>query len=107
MLNHLNKTFGNSITANNASKNVDKDTCDLWITGDELKSLLDCSWSSTATNIEEIGWITTINLNDIHSCHCKPSSINQTSNITIKFDEIEVGFCRLDFISVFLSGITP
>ncbi|KAI6768740.1 hypothetical protein HG531_010929 [Fusarium graminearum] len=106
-LDGLDKTSGDGITSNDTTKDVDKDGSDLGVAGDELESLLDGGRGGTTTNVEEVGGLATVQLDDVHGGHGKTSTVDEAADITVKLDEVEVGLGSADLIGVLLSGVAP
>jgi len=58
----LDDAGSNNVAAHDAAKNVDKDSLDLRIRVEELEGLGDLRLRGTATNVEEVGRLTTVQL---------------------------------------------
>ena len=54
------------------------------IRGDNLKGLFDLSSSGTATNVQEIGRASSMQLNDIHGGHSQTSTVHKAANVSCK-----------------------
>lgn len=89
LLNDVDKTLGNGVTADNTTEDVDENGRHLGVAGDQLESGLNSRGGSTTTNIKEVGRITTVELDDIHGGHGETSTVDQASNVTIKLDEVQ------------------
>lgn len=73
---NIDQTLGDCIASDDTAENVDEDSGDLGVAGDKLESGSNSLWGSTATNIEEVGGAATVELDDVHGCHCKTSSVD-------------------------------
>lgn len=104
-LDGVDETVSDSITTHNTAENVDKDGRDLGVAGDQLESLLNGRGSSTTTNIQEVGGLAAIQLDDVHSSHGKTGAVNEAADITIQLDEVQAGLGSTDLISVLLGLI--
>lgn len=106
-LNNLDETLGNSVAADDATEDVDEDSSDLGVRGDEVEGLADSLRCGTATNIEEVGGRTTVQLDDVHGGHGKTGTVDKAANITIELDEVEANLGGLDLISILLGDVPP
>lgn len=101
------ETSGDSITSDDTTEDVDEDSGDLGIAGDELESLTDSSGSGTTTNVEEVGGLSTVQLDDVHGSHGKTGTVDEAADITVKLDEVKVGLGSADLIRILLGGVAP
>lgn len=76
LLNDVNESLGNSVTPDNSSKDVNKYSRDLGVTGNKLESGFDSCRSSATTDVKEVSRASTVKLDDVHGCHSKTSSVN-------------------------------
>lgn len=107
LLHNLNKTLSNSITSYNTTKDIDKDSRHLRVSSDQLESVLDSGRCSSTTDIQEVGRVTAVQLDDVHGRHGQTGTVDKASNVTVQLDEVEVVLGRLDFIGVFLRLVAP
>ena len=123
LLHNIDQALGDSITSDDTTKDVDEDCGDLRITGDQIEGGLDRFRSSTTTDVQEVCWRTTIDLDDVHGSHRQAGAIDEAPNITIKFDEVQAVsnhesattlpvrcddlLGSLDLIGIFLRSIPP
>lgn len=89
MLNDVDQALSNGVASDNATEDVDKDSGDFGVAGDQLEGTLDGFGSCTTTDIEKVCWGTTVQLDDVHGSHGQTSTIYETANVTIKLDEVE------------------
>ena len=106
-LDNLDETLGNSVAANDTTKDVDEDSSNLRIRGDEVESLTNGLGCSTASNIEEVSRRTTVKLNDIHSGHGESGTVDEAADITVELDEVEANLGSLDLVGVLLGDVPP
>lgn len=106
-LDSVDETSSNVITSDDTAEDVDEDGRDLGVAGDELKRLFNGSRSSTTTDIQEVGGLTTVQLDDIHSSHGETSTVDETADVTVELDEVEARLGSTNLVSILLSGITP
>lgn len=106
-LDSLDQASGDGITSHDTAKDVDKDGSDLGVAGDELESLLNGGRSGTTTNVEEVGGLTTVQLDNVHGGHGKTGTVDEAADITIELDEVKVGLGSADLIRVLLAGVAP
>lgn len=76
ILHDIDQTPGDSIAADDTAENVNEDGSDFWVAGDELKSRLDSGGGSTTTNVEEVGGVSAVELDDIHGGHGETSTVD-------------------------------
>jgi hypothetical protein len=88
-----------------ASKNVNKDTFNLWVPQQDFESLLDCFRSSAASDVEKVGGVASVEREHIHGCHGETCAIDEAADVTVEFDKVEVGFLRFDFGGFFLADV--
>lgn len=82
-LDHANQPLGNGIAPDDPPKDIHKDGGDLGIGGDEVKGLFDGLWCSAAADIEEVGGLAAVELDDVHCCHCEASAVYEAANVTV------------------------
>ena len=76
LLHNVDQTLRNSVTADDTAKDVDEDRRDLGVAGDEVESRLDGSGGGTATDVQEVGGATTVELDDIHGGHGQTGTVD-------------------------------
>ena len=106
-LDDLYQALGNGITANDTTKDVDKDGSDLGVAGDEIKGALDGLRSGTTADIQKVGGLTTVELDNVHGGHGKTGTVDEAANVTVELDEVQVGLGSLDLVGVLLGGVAP
>ena len=62
--------FCNDVTLHDATKDVHQDTFDLRVRKDDLERCRNLLFSCPTSYVEEVCWITTEVLDDVHCCHC-------------------------------------
>ncbi|PQE24070.1 hypothetical protein CJF31_00002271 [Rutstroemia sp. NJR-2017a BVV2] len=102
-LDGADETLSNSVTSDNTTEDVDEDSSDLGVGSDEGESLLDSLWSSSTSNIEEVGGLAAVKLDDVHGGHGETGS----SDVAAQLDEVETRFRGTDFLGIFLGGVAP
>lgn len=107
VLHGLDEAGGDVVAADNTAKDVDKDGSDLGVAGDELKGLLDGSRGSTATNVQEVGGLATVQLDDVHGGHGQTSTVDEAANIAVELDEVQARLGSANLIRVLLCGVAP
>jgi len=50
--------------------------CYLMIGRNEAESFCDLPRGGATTDVEEVGWFSAVQFNDVHCCHCKTRSIH-------------------------------
>lgn len=106
-LDGADQASGDGVTADDTTKDVDEDGADLGVAGDELKGLSDGGGSGTTTDVEEVGGLAAVELDDVHGGHGKTGAVDEAANVTVQLDEVEVGLGGTDLIGVLLGGVAP
>jgi len=106
-LHNLDETSGNSVATNDTTENVDKDGSNLGVASNELEGTSDGSGSGTTANIEEVGGLTSVELDDVHGGHGKTGTVDEAANVTVELDEVQARLGGLDLVGVLLGGVAP
>ena len=107
VVDNVDQTLGDSVTANNTTEDVNEDSGDLGVAGDELESALDGSGGSTTTDIQEVSGATAVQLDDVHGSHGKTGTVDQAANVTVQLDEVQAVLSSLDLIGILLGVVAP
>lgn len=107
VLGNGNQTLGNVVTSHDTTENVDKDGGDTGLRGNELEGLLDGVSSGSSTAIEEVGGISTVQLDDVHGGHGKTGTVDETADVSVELDEVKTVLGSLNLLRVLLSQISP
>lgn len=107
VLDNVDETLGDGVAADDTTEDVDEDSRDLGVAGDELESGLDSSGGSTTADVEEVSGATAVQLDDVHGGHGETSTVDQAANVTVKLDEVQTVLGSLDLIHILLGGIAP
>lgn len=106
-LDGLDQTVGNGVTADNTTEDVDEDGGNFGVASDQFESLLDGGGGSTATHVEEVGGLATVQLDDVHGSHGKTGTVDKAANVTVQLDEVKTRLRSTDFLRVLLGGVSP
>ena len=60
---------------------------------------------SVPSDVKEVGGLSTVKTEYIHSCHCKSGTVDETADISIKFDEVKVILLCLNLGGLLLGDI--
>lgn len=71
-----NYALSNDITSHNATEDVNKNGVHFGIGGDQAEGFIDLTSSGCTTDVEEVGWGTTVKLDDVHGCHGQTGSVH-------------------------------
>ena len=71
------------VTSDDTTEYVDKDSGNLGIASDEIEGILDGCWSGPSTDVQEVGWLTAIEFDDVHGSHGKTGAVDQASNVAV------------------------
>lgn len=130
----INDSLRNDIALHDSSKDVDKNGADLkkkrekresekrnqqgkkrkkreetkshmGIRGNDLEGLSDLLGIGTSSHIEEVGWVSSVDLDDIHGGHGQTSSVHEAANGSVKTNVVQAGLRGGDLPGVFLGVI--
>ena len=105
-LDDTDQSLSNGVTSDDTAKDVDEDGCDFGVAGDEVEGLFDGLRSGSSANVEEVGGLAAVELDDVHCGHGETSPVDlgmfsvecdswvekgeltQTSNVPVKLDEV-------------------
>lgn len=73
---NIDETLRDRVAANNTAEDVDKDRGHLWIAGDEFKCRFDCSRRRATANVQEVGRVATVELDNVHRRHSQAGTID-------------------------------
>jgi len=100
----INNTLGNCVTLHDTTKNVYKDGLDLGVLWENLEGCADLLSVGTTADIQEVGRLATLKLDDIHGSHSQTSTIYHASNIAIECDIVKSSSDSLILILIDISG---
>ena len=80
----VSKTSSDNFTVDDAAKDVDQDGLDARVGGDDAEGLVDALLLDSATQIEEVGRLATLQLDNVHGGHGQAGTVDETTNLTIK-----------------------
>ena len=84
----LNDALGNSIALHDASKDIHEDCFHLGMLTKDLESSFDLRGGCSTANVQEVGWLASLELNDVHGCHGETSSVDHAPDVTIESDVV-------------------
>ena len=87
LVDNLDETLGDSVAADDTTEDVDEDGSDLGVAGNQVKRLPDSLRCSTATNVEEVGWRTAVQLDNVHGSHGETGTVDKAANVTVELDD--------------------
>merc|ERR1719422_812791 len=85
----IDNSISDGSTVDNSTKHIDKDRLDLVILGDDTECLLDLMFLNTASNIQEVGGFSSVQLDDVHGGHGEAGTIDQTPDVPVQLDVVE------------------
>src|SRR5690606_15511965 len=86
-------------------EDVDQNALDSRISGDDLECRRYLLLGSAAANVEEVSWLCTVKLDDVHGCHGKACAVDHAADVAIKSDVSEIVLGSFDFLFVFFRQI--
>lgn len=90
------------VTSEDASENVDEDSLHLIVIVEQLQCLRQLVALGATSNIQEVCWLTSVELDDVHGGHGESGSIHQTSDVTANMDVVQVEFLSMLLTSILL-----
>src|SRR5690606_222841 len=104
-LDRCNDTFRDHIALHDATKDIDQNAFNGWVSSDDLKCGSYCYLASATANSEEVSRFCTIELDDIHGSHGQARTIDHAANIAVQCDVSEIVLGSFDFLLVFFGKV--
>ncbi len=101
LLGRFDNPGGDDVTLHDAAENVDQDSFDLVVGEDDLEGFRDTFDGGAAPDIEEVGRLTAVVLDDVHGCHGQAGTIDHAADIAVQGDVGEVVLRGFDLHRVF------
>jgi hypothetical protein len=76
LLHNVDETLGDGITADDTTEDVDEDSGDLGVAGDQLEGALDGLGGGTTADVEEVSGRTAVQLDDVHGGHGETGTVD-------------------------------
>merc|ERR1719186_79885 len=86
----IDYSVSNSSTVHNTPEYINKDCFHPFILCDDAERLLNLVLLDTPSNIQEVGWLSSIQFDDVHGSHSQACSINQAANVSVQLDIVQV-----------------
>src|SRR5690606_10973734 len=97
--------FGNEIAADNAPEYIDQHCLDVGVRQNDLERLADPFARGATTDIEEIGRLAAMQLDDVHCAHSQTSAVDHTPDVAIERHIVEVELRCMRFARIVLGGV--
>src|SRR5690606_20160233 len=101
----IDHTLGDSVTADNATKNIDQDRFDIRILEDDPEAVFHAFGISRSTDVQELCRTSATEFDNIHCRHGQSGTIDHTSHIPVELNKIEIIFLGFDFDGIFFGLI--
>jgi len=101
----LDDARGEVIASENTAKDVDENGFDFRIVIEKLEGFSELFALSTATDIEEVGGLTSVELDDIHGGHSETSTIDEATDVAANVNVVQIEVFGVCFPWVVLSLI--
>lgn len=105
LLSGLDDTLSDDVASHDTTEDVNEDHVDFRVSCDDFEGFLDGVGSGTATDVQEVCGISSMELNDVHGGHGKTSSVDHASDGSIQSNVVQVELSGSDFLGVFLRKI--
>src|SRR5229473_1065411 len=97
--------LGDDVAAHDAPEDVDQDALDIGIGEDELEGGGHPLLGGAAADIEEVGGIAAIKLDDVHRRHGEAGAIDHAADIAVELDVVEAMLGRLGLDWILLRDV--
>merc|ERR1719382_2423196 len=101
----VDDAVGDRGAVHDAAKHIHQDGFHPVVFSDDAESLPHLIFLDIATHIKEVGWLATIELDDVHGRHGQPSTVHQASNVAIQLHVVEVVTGSINLPRVQLRGV--
>merc|ERR1719219_2790485 len=85
----VNDSISDGGAVDNPTKHVDQDGLHLVVLGDDAEGLLDLVFLHTAADIQEVGRLPPVQLDDVHGGHGQPGSVDEAANVPVQLDVVQ------------------
>ena len=75
-LDHADQSLRNGVAPDDAAEDVDEYGCYFGVAGYEVEGLLDRSRSGSSADVEEVGGLAAVELDDVHGGHGKTGAVD-------------------------------
>ena len=73
-----------------------------WIGSDQFEGVFHLRGRCTAADVEKVRRISAVQFNDIHRGHGETCTVDETSDLAIETDVVQIGFFRFDVTPILL-----
>ena len=94
--------FGDDVAAHDAAEDIDQDALHVRIAEDDLEGRRDLLLGGAAADIEEVGGLAAVELDDVHGGHGEAGAVDHAADVAVELDVVQVVLGGLDFGRVFL-----
>ena len=102
LLDRGDHALGDDVAAHDAAEDVDEDAFDLGVGGDDLERLGDLFGRGAAADVEEVGGLGAVELDDVHRRHREAGAVDHAADLAVERDVVEVEFGGFEFLGVLL-----
>src|SRR5437899_11813870 len=100
-----NDTSGDGVALHNAAENIHENTLHIFVAENDAECGGDLFFGRAAADIEKIRGAAAIMLNDIHGSHGQAGAVDETGDVAIELDVIEVELAGLDLQRRFFTKV--
>merc|ERR1719370_1514814 len=101
-----NDAFSNDVASHDAAKDVHKKCVHFRVSSDDLESLFHLVSSGTATDVQEVGGGTPVQLDDVHGGHGQPGPVHHAPDVPVQGDIVQVVVGSLNLPGVLLAPVS-
>jgi len=102
LLGSVQYRLGENVALEDSSKNIDEDSFNLLVVVQELDGLGHLLSVGATTNIKKVGWLSSVQFDNIHGGHGKTGSIDEAADVSSDMNVVEVVFLSMHLSWVLL-----
>ena len=101
----VNNALRHAVAADDAAEDVDQDGLHRRVAEDDAEGLLNPLGIGRTANVQEVGRLTTAELDDVHGGHGQAGTIHHAADIAVELHVVEAGFSGFHLRGVLLGGV--
>src|SRR5262249_17850156 len=100
-----NHTLGQDVAAQDTAEDINQHCLDVLVGHQDAKRILDLLGVGSATNVEEVCWLASGQLDDVHGRHREPGAVDHAPDGSIELDVVQRELRGFHFERLFLAEI--
>ncbi|GAB1395635.1 hypothetical protein MASR1M65_04120 [Saprospiraceae bacterium] len=102
LLHRGDDALGDDVAAHDAAEDVDEDALHVRVRGDDLEGFGHLLLRRAAADVEEVGRLRAVELDDVHGGHRQPGAVHHAADLAVERDVVQVELRGRQFLGVFL-----